>query len=180
VREDSRRFSMHFHGQGTSCKGLWKFPLAGKRPLTCCIKEVTHHKLENQFNVLLTFCQAHMGENLPTSDSGIYNMLSFCLAFFGGLVPVRLCFPSAVVGLCSCPLQAVKLGINPRCLQPLLQLSMEGFNLGASNRASNCRWRGSTWAPPTVLPAVNGGDRPGCMSSFLCHISMRKMDLHIL
>jgi hypothetical protein len=169
VREDSRRFSMHFHGQGTSCKGLWKFPLAGKRPLTCCIKEVTHHKLENQFNVLLTFCQAHMGENLPTSDSGIYNMLSFFLAFFGGLVPVHLCFPPAVAGtmwdrvwLASAPVR--------------FKQSNWASILGASNPSCSCRWRGSTWVPPTVLPTVDGGDRPGHLQQCF-QLSMEGIDL---
>jgi hypothetical protein len=49
-------------------------PFAGKRPLTCCIREVTHHKLKNQVNGLLSFCQVHMGDNLPTSDSDIYDI----------------------------------------------------------------------------------------------------------
>jgi hypothetical protein len=38
--------------------------------VTCC-----HHKLENQVNGLLLFYQEHMGDNLPTSDSGIYDIV---------------------------------------------------------------------------------------------------------
>jgi hypothetical protein len=48
VREDCRCFSMHFHGLGTSCNQLWKFPLAEKRPLTCCIKELTHQSSQTR------------------------------------------------------------------------------------------------------------------------------------
>jgi hypothetical protein len=43
---------------------------------------------------------------------------------------------SSLVGLCSCLLQVAELGIDPGCLQPLLQLPMEGIDLGAFNSAS--------------------------------------------
>jgi hypothetical protein len=80
----------------------------------------------------------------------------------------------------SCPLQVAEMGINPRCLQPCLQLSMEAIDRGTSNSASSCRWRGSTWAPPTTLPVADGGAWLECLCSFLCHLLMVKMDLRIL
>lgn len=47
---------------------------AEKRPLTCCIKQLTHQKLENKVDGLLSFFQAHIGGDMPISDSGIFNI----------------------------------------------------------------------------------------------------------
>ncbi|TVU30149.1 hypothetical protein EJB05_21757 [Eragrostis curvula] len=47
--------------------------LAQKRPFACCIKEVTDQKLKNQVDGLVSFCQAHFGDNLPISESDIFD-----------------------------------------------------------------------------------------------------------
>ncbi|GJM84958.1 hypothetical protein PR202_ga00675 [Eleusine coracana subsp. coracana] len=49
-------------------------PLSGKRPLTCYIKETTHQKLKNKVSGLLSFCQAHISDDMPISDGDIYDI----------------------------------------------------------------------------------------------------------
>jgi hypothetical protein len=55
------------------------------------------------------------------------------------------------------PHAVVNGGVQLGCLQPRSQLSMEGIDLGISNSASSCQWRGSTWAHVLLpMPPIDG------------------------
>ncbi|KAF8758245.1 hypothetical protein HU200_010613 [Digitaria exilis] len=47
-----------------------------KKPLSYCIKDTTDQKLRSQINELLSFCQLHSGDGLPSDESDIDRLIA--------------------------------------------------------------------------------------------------------
>ncbi|CAL4948536.1 unnamed protein product [Urochloa decumbens] len=66
--------ALHVFNRTGGVKTPWN-RFGKEMPLSCCIKDATDQKLRSQINGLLSFCQLHSGDDLPTNEGDIDRLI---------------------------------------------------------------------------------------------------------
>ncbi|CAO2204136.1 unnamed protein product [Urochloa humidicola] len=66
--------ALHVFKRTGGVKTPWNC-LGKEMPLSCCIKDATNQKLRSQINGLLSFCQLHSDDDLPTDEGDIDRLI---------------------------------------------------------------------------------------------------------